>query len=403
MSGIRVKGFFKDIGGINRIVDARKQMESSGSDVPERTDWVRELADELHPAAMRVKVVSIRESSPTTRTFRFESENGKVPCFQCCQYVNFRFRTGNSLVTRPYTISSAPYEAVTGEGNEGRPFFEVTIRRNVSMLGPDFFFDQVKEGDVLDANMPFGTFYWEPLRDSKNVIALAGGVGITPFASMAKEIAFGALKGVKLTILYGSNTLDDIAMKDELDRLEAGCPEIRVIHVLANEPGWKGEKGFINRQIIEKYMGEDPTFMFCGPLPMFQAVEHVLMDEMKVPFRRFRHDVVGQPKDVTKLKGYPAGTEKNRFKITVVRGIQEDVIDADASEPVAVALERAAIPVDTHCRGGECGFCRSQLLEGEIFVSPLGDGRRMMDKEMGWFHPCSAWPLSDLKVKIPIL
>lgn len=87
----------------------------------------------------------------------------------------------------------------------------------------------------------------------------------------------------------------------------------------------------------------------------------------------------------------------------MVRGIREDVIEAGAAEPVAVALERAGIAVDTHCRAGECGFCRSQLLSGEIFVSPISDGRRMMDKEMGWFHPCSSWPLTDLKIKIPIL
>jgi hypothetical protein len=36
-------------------------------------------------------------------------------------------------------------------------------------------------------------------------------------------------------------------------------------------------------------------------------------------------------------------------------------------------------------------------------ISPISDGRRMMDKEMGWFHPCSSWPLTDLKIKIPIL
>jgi len=26
-----------------------------------------------------------------------------------------------------------------------------------------------------------------------------------------------------------------------------------------------------------------------------------------------------------------------------------------------------------------------------------------MDKEMGWFHACSAYPMSDLTIKIPIL
>jgi len=113
--------------------------------------------------------------------------------------------------------------------------------------------------------------------------------------------------------------------------------------------------------------------------------------------------VVNNPADISTLPGYPKGTEEKTFRITVVRGIHEDVIDARASESVAVALERSAIPVDTHCRNGECGFCRSQLLGGDIFVSPIGDGRRAMDKELGWFHACSAYPLSDLKIKIPIM
>ncbi|MBO7681203.1 MAG: 2Fe-2S iron-sulfur cluster binding domain-containing protein, partial [Clostridia bacterium] len=101
--------------------------------------------------------------------------------------------------------------------------------------------------------------------------------------------------------------------------------------------------------------------------------------------------------------GYPAGKETETYQIKVLRGIQEDVIEASGKEPVAVALERAGIKVDTHCRNGECGFCRSHLLAGDVFVSPIGDGRRLMDKEMGWFHPCSSWPLSDLTIKIPIL
>ena len=102
---------------------------------------------------------------------------------------------------------------------------------------------------------------------------------------------------------------------------------------------------------------------------------------------------------VKQIPGFP----EDQIGKTVVRGIQEDVIDARADEPVAVALERAAIPVDTHCRGGECGFCRSQLLSGDIFISPLNDGRRREDKEMGWFHACSAYPVSDIRIKIPIL
>ena len=279
----------------------------------------------------------------------------------------------------------------------------MTIRRNAPYLVPDYLFETLKVGDVIDGSMPFGTFYFEPLRDTKNLVALAGGSGITPFASMAKEIAYGKLKGAcKLTILYGSVKSDDIVLKEELDKICADCADVRVVHVLSDDPDWDGEKGFITKEIIEKYSEPDSTYMFCGPLAMYQFVSGAL-EEMGVPKYRFRHDVVNNPADISTVPGYPKGTEEKTFKITVVRGIQEDVIEAAASEPVAVALERAAIPVDTHCRNGECGFCRSQLLSGDIFVSPIGDGRREMDKQLGWFHPCSAWPLSDLKIKIPIL
>ena len=394
---IKVKGFLQDVGGASRVTKLREENFAKGSTIPDPKDPIRELADKLHPKHMVFKVVDIREASPSSRVFRFESGDGHIPVFQSGQYVNFRLKIGESVLSRPYTISSAPYEA-RGE----HPFFEITVRRNVPYLVPDYLFENVKVGDELEGALPFGFFYYEPMRDSKEIVALAGGSGITPFHSMAKEIAYGKLKGLKLTILYGSVKANDIVLKDELAAIEAACPDIKVVHVLSDEPDWPGEKGFITREIIEKYSTPDCTYMFCGPLPMFRFVKKAL-DEMSVPVRRFRHDVVNNPADVSTLPGYPKGTEEKTFKITVVRGIHEDVIDAKASEPVAVALERAGIAIDTHCRNGECGFCRSHLLSGEIFVSPIGDGRRRMDKEMGWFHACSSWPLTDLKIKIPIM
>ena len=172
---------------------------------------------------------------------------------------------------------------------------------------------------------------------------------------------------VKLTVLYGSVRADDIVLKDELDAIEKACPDVKVVHVLSDEPDWPGEKGFNTRELIEKYSEGDVSYMFCGPLPMYTFVKKAL-DEMGVTGRRFRHDVVNNPADVSTLPGYPRGTEQKTFTITVRRGIHEDVIEAKASEPVAVALERAGIAIDTHCRNGECGFCRSHLLAGEIVV-----------------------------------
>ncbi|MBE6827195.1 MAG: iron-sulfur cluster-binding domain-containing protein [Ruminococcaceae bacterium] len=394
---IKVKGFLSDVGGASRVTQMRKDAIANASDVPQPKDFVRELADKLHPASMQFRVVSVKDASPTSKIYRLASVDGHIPVFQAGQYINFRLKIGTSLLTRPYTISSAPFEA---RGENG--FVEVTIRRNRPYLVPDYFFDNVKEGDILDANMPFGFFYWEPLRDSSNIVALAGGSGITPFLSMAREIAYGKMKDCKITIIYGSVNSKDIVLKEELDAVEKASENVRVIHVLSDDPEWTGEKGFVTREIIEKYSGDDPTYMFCGPLPMYKLLVGI-MNDMGVRHKRFRHDVMNNPTDATQIPGYPAGNEQKTFNITVVRGINETVIPASGGEPVAVALERAAIPVDTHCRCGECGFCRTQLLDGTIFVSPEGDGRRLMDKEFGWFHACATYPTSDLKIKIPII
>lgn len=394
---IKVKGFLNDVKGAARVTELRKKSIETASSVPDPVDNIRAVADALHPDHMEFKVVEVREASPTSRVFRMVSTDGHIPVFQAGQYVNFRLKISASELTRPYTISSAPFEA---RGEKG--FIEVTIRRNRPYLVPDWFFENVNVGTVLQGNMPFGTFYYEPLRDSKNLVALAGGSGITPFLSMAREIAWGKMKGVHLTILYGSVHHSDIVLGEDLAKVEKACPDVRVIHVLSGDDSWEGEKGFITKDLIAKYMGEDPTVMFCGPIAMFKLVEQATR-ELGLTCRRFRHDVMSQPADPAQIPGYPAENKDKVYKLTVMRGLQTDVIEARGDEPVAVALERAAIPVDTHCRGGECGYCRSQLLLGDIFVSPIGDGRRLVDKEMGWFHACSAYPLTDLKIRIPIL
>ena len=394
---IKVKGFLKDVGGASRVTQLRKDTIANASPVPDPKDFIRDVADALHPAAMEFVVTEIRDASPTSKTFRFRAKTGSIPVFQAGQYLNLRLRIGESELTRPYTISSAPCD---GLGEDG--FVEITVRRNRPYLVPDWLFENVRVGDTLRGNMPFGFFYYEPLRDSRNIVALAGGSGITPFASMAREIAFGKMKDVHLTILYGSVHHSDIVLMDQLAQAEKASSNVKVVHVLSGDEEWQGEKGFITRQLIEKYAGEDPTFMFCGPLAMYKLVKSH-MDTMGVTCRRFRRDVINNPADPTQIEGFPKGNEQKTYYITVVRGIDRQVIKASGGESVAVALERAAIPVDTHCRCGECGFCRSQLLAGDIFVPAFGDGRRMMDKEMGWFHACSSYPVSDLTIKIPIM
>ena len=258
----------------------------------------------------------------------------------------------------------------------------------------------LRVGDRLQGSMGLGQFYYEPLRDAKNVVALAGGVGITPFASMAKEIAHGTLD-CDLTILYGSVNSDDIVLKEELEAIK--CERVRVVNVLSgDEPDWTGEKGFLTAELIHRYSAGDTTYFICGPQAMYRFLRTELQ-KLNIPQRRIRFEVFGQAKDVASLPGYPVEKLGETYALTVVRGIQKDVIPARADESLVVACERAGIILLTDCRSGECGFCRTKVLSGEYFVSPENDGRRAADKDFNYVHACATYPLSDMTIKIPIV
>lgn len=390
---MKVKGFLKDVGGASRVTKRRKQMFDEAPSTPNPVDPIGAVAKALHPGFLTLKVVDVRPVSLSAKTITLAAPH--LPLFQAGQYLTLVLKIGNSRVTRPYSISSAPYQT-RGEN----PIVEITVRKpRTQGFVADYLYDNVKLGDEFEGEVGLGQFYYDGIRDAKDVVALAGGSGITPFLSMAKEIKEGKLD-FNLTILFGSVDEKDIILREELEA--ATCDKVKVVHVLSGEnPDWKGEKGFLSAEIIKKYSALDTTYFVCGPQAMYEFVRGELA-KLNAPARRIRFEVFGSPKDITQYEGYPQELAGKTFNLTVVRGIQEDVIPALATEPLAVALERAGIKIHTACRSGACGFCRVKVLEGPFYVCPIGDGRRAADKDFDYVHACSTYPLGDVKIKVNI-
>ena len=396
---MKVKNFLSDVSGASRVTAARMMAFDAASPALTDVDPIGNVSREWHPGPIELVVTGIKPACKTAKTIRFERTDGKkLPFFYAGQYIVLDFKIGESLISRPYSISSAPYEA-----RADKPFVEITVRRSKGDgFICDYVNDELKVGDILTGTMGLGQFYYEPLRDAKHVVALAGGVGITPFASMAKEVVNGTLD-IDLTILYGSASSDDIVMKEELEALDGACEKLHIVHVLSgDEPGWTGEKGFLTAELIQKYSADDATYFICGPQVMYNFLRKEVT-KLDVPARRLRFEVFGQAKDIAMYEGFPTELRDVSFTITVVRGISEVQIPAKATESIVVALERAGIRIETGCRSGECGFCRTKVISGNYFVCPEGDGRREADKEFNYVHACAAYPLSDMKIKIPIL
>jgi ferredoxin-NADP reductase len=398
---VNVRGFLFDVLAFVRLKSQRRRTISRAAAQPMPPHAVNLLAQQVRPEKLHLVVTGVRDETASARTFRLapdpDSGTSALPPFRAGQYLSLKTAVNGTPITRPYSISSAPFEALRESG-----FYEITLRRAEDGFLTPYAWEHWQVGTALESSGPTGTFYYEPLRDAHTIVGLAGGSGITAFRSMAREIAYGDLDA-ELLLLYGSD-VEDILFCDELQQLERDAAgKLRVVHVLSCEPvSLQGcEQGFISADLMRKYADvENSSFFACGPQAMYRFLDGELA-KLNLPRRRTRRELFGEVHDVASYPGYPTQVADRTFRLTVHMGSATHETSARAGERLLVAMERATLAPPSQCRSGECGFCRSRLISGEVFVVPDSDGRRAADKAFGYVHPCSSFPLSDVELDVP--
>ena len=350
-------------------------------------------AKKLHPDYQRLVIDEvIPHEGAKAKTFVFRRADGEAfPYFRAGQYLSLKLPLEDSFVTRAYSLCSSPKDALKGRA-------AITVRSNPGGFAADKLLAALKPGDEVIASDPQGFFYYEDLRDAKHVVGLAGGSGITPFLSMAYALRDGA-EDFELTLLYGSRDEESILFKKELDEVAAACPKFRVVHVLSDEEKAGYEHGFITAELIKKYAPADAEYsvFMCGPKAMY-AFEEGEMKKLGLPKRRYRMEMSGDYLHAADSAGFPAEKKSAEFTLTVdIRG-EKQTVPCKAEESLLWAMERAGIKAPSHCRSGECGWCHSRLVSGDVYIPEDADGRRMADKKFGWIHPCCSFPLSDVEL-----
>jgi len=144
---------------------------------------------------------------------------------------------------------------------------------------------QLQSGDRVYVDGPFGAFSCDRHPHAEELVFIPGGVGITPIMSMLNTLADrGDQRPV--TLIYANKKWDEATFREEIETLQTRL-NLRVIYVLENPPeGWTGESGFINRDVMERYLPDCTRqhrveIFICGPPPMMNAVESVL-DQMHI-------------------------------------------------------------------------------------------------------------------------
>ncbi|MEJ5347583.1 MAG: FAD/NAD(P)-binding protein [Desulfosoma sp.] len=192
-------------------------------------------------------------------------------------------------------------------------------------------------GDGIGMRGPFGNHWPLDEVEDRDLMIIAGGLGIAPLRSVIRHIVLESSRGAfstcpslpgKKILLYGAKTPKDIIFRDEFPRYKDIFQVYLTVDKADPEEYWKGEVGLI--PVLFKKFSLDPlrsVVFMCGPEVMMTSLA----------------------RDLT-AKGVP-------------------------SEKIFVSTER-----NMNCGTGFCGHC----LLGPKFVCKDGPIFRLSDIEMFW-------------------
>ena len=216
------------------------------------------------------KLVKREEVAERTMAFHFEKPRG------------FQFKPGQSA---DLTLVSPP--ETDGEGNirtfsMASPPYEEELVFATRMR--DTAFKRVLRAAPLGSEVgldgPMGSFTLHKNVEKPGVF-LTGGIGITPFLSILRQVARGEL-AYHLYLFYANRRPEDAAFMDTLRELTTVRPGIRFIPTMTNlaksHLTWTGETGHINRDMLQKYLPnlQGPIYYIAGPPGMVTGLREML-------------------------------------------------------------------------------------------------------------------------------
>jgi predicted ferric reductase len=126
---------------------------------------------------------------------------------------------------------------------------------------------------------PHGVFTIDR-EEGAGFVLIGGGVGITPLYSMLQALETRA-DSRPVFMFHAANDYDDLTFREELAATAARMPSLTLVTVLVRaEDTWDGERGFVNAEILTRYLPPSLyrhfQYFICGPTPLMDAMEEVL-------------------------------------------------------------------------------------------------------------------------------
>jgi ferredoxin-NADP reductase len=191
--------------------------------------------------------------------------------FEAGQYLEWTlpiFKTDGRGNRRYFTIASSPTEKEIHLG--------VKIPSVPSVFKKGLL--DMKPGDTMLAGQLAGDFTL-PHNTNRPIVCIAGGIGITPFRSMIKNIIDSGTKR-DLTLLYASSDVSEFVYRDVFDAAESlGVKTAYILSGAKEVPSsWQGPVGYITADMVKQNVSnyDKALYYISGPNIMVENYKKML-------------------------------------------------------------------------------------------------------------------------------
>lgn len=215
------------------------------------TDEIKRSND-LEP--MVGKVVKILEESTDVKTFRISTLDGKKP---------FAPKPGQLGMFSLPMIGEAMFSVT----NQGDDYIDMAIKKTGELTDA---LHEIEEGQEIGIRGPYGNGFTLEYLKGKDIVFIAGGIGLAPVRSVIMHCLKNRADYGKLTIIYGARSVEDLCFKDDLFN-NWPKEENTQVYVTIDRPqeGWEGHVGFVPDYIKE--IAPNPQIaIICGPPVMIK-------------------------------------------------------------------------------------------------------------------------------------
>lgn len=216
------------------------------------------------------------ESDVITSFYLEPADGNPFPNHESGQYLTIKADIEGEPFThlRQYTISCAP-----GEG-----FYRISVKREDATdnspagIVSNYLHEHVKEGSILPISAPSGDFVLD-LEDTRPLVLLSGGVGLTPMMSML-ETVIKEQPNREVFFIHAARNEKVHAMKERVQEIVKEHNQVTsfTVYSEAEETVQCDKTGYVDYEWLSSILPtNDAAFYFCGPEGFMDAINRNLI------------------------------------------------------------------------------------------------------------------------------